>query len=244
MSGIDIVIPLGTGSLHDDFELRYCLRSVEHYMFSYRNIYIVGEKPAWLTNVIHIPHPDDQQKELNIRNKILAACAVHDLSYNFFFMNDDHFILKPTSTFAYFYYHKGELADTLQSRERRGLTSGYYQTLHNTYQTLCEWNLPSKNFDIHTPIVYSKVQFKNIATALPDAWNLPGSLAIKSIYCNFYGIEGTELEECRINRPMTVAQIQQRVQGRPVFSIGDEGLTPMMKQFLTEQFPKPSKYEQ
>src|SRR5688500_13559340 len=94
-----IVIPLGHGSHWGNTELRYCLRSVEKHLTGYGDVIIIGEKPAWLRNVIHIPFdegpaPKSFEKERNIFNKIMVACNDDRVTDSFLFMPADHLMLQ------------------------------------------------------------------------------------------------------------------------------------------------------
>jgi hypothetical protein len=240
---VDIMIPLGSGSKHADIELKYCLRSIEKYLFKYRDVYIVGQLPAWpIQNIIHIPAEDNNQKEVNIKNKILAACAEKKLTEHFLFMNDDHFFLHNTVASEYPYYHKGTLTDSLSRRIEKGWTEGYYLTLQNTCRALQKEQLPINNFDIHTPVLYHKLDFVTIAKRYN--WDVEMSLAIKSIYCNSKKINGQRLYDCRINKALTLQEITAKFGNRNVFSVGDDGLSETMIQFLDNRFPTKSRYEQ
>ena len=108
---IDIVIPLGTGSLWKDNELRICLRSVQQNMEGVRNIYIVGVKPKWLSGVVWIKMTDlPGCRQFNIMRKVLTACKSEALSENFLFMNDDHYVMKKIHAMDIPYWYSGMLS--------------------------------------------------------------------------------------------------------------------------------------
>ena len=72
---ISVVYPLGTGSKWQNNELRYSLRSLSK-ISGIGDVFIVGEKPDWVRNVIHIPCKDVPfRKEYSIYTKIMAAMA-------------------------------------------------------------------------------------------------------------------------------------------------------------------------
>ncbi len=92
-------------------------------------------------------------------------------------------------------------------------------------------NLPIKNFDIHTPILYNKELFLKFVSSLN--WQTE-TYIIKSLYANSLKIEGVEEPDHKINHPPT---------GREkVFSTYPH-IRSSITRFLTEQFPKMSKYE-
>jgi hypothetical protein len=71
---IDVVYPLGTGSVWQDNELRYSLRSLEKNFPDLGRVYVVGHKPDWLGNVEHIPFGDSQSPN-PIRSRPNRSCG-------------------------------------------------------------------------------------------------------------------------------------------------------------------------
>ena len=72
---MDIVIPLGTGSRWQNNELRFALRSIEKYLTGYDKIFIIGECPSYLQNIIHIPCPPSPAKR-SARRKYQSLFAL------------------------------------------------------------------------------------------------------------------------------------------------------------------------
>lgn len=237
---IDLVYVLGTGSKWQDNELRYSLRSVEKHVSGYRNLYLVGSCPFWIQNAVHIKMDDlyGYNRDRNIYSKIFVACREKDITEEFLFINDDHFFQKDYVAAEIPYYHKGDL---FQRMNMRPAADNYRITLSNTYYYLKKHNLPKKHFDTHTPIIYNKTLFTK-ALAIPD-WEVWYGYVIKSLYCNTLGIEGEYLEDCKLDRPYTRFEINQRIHGRPLFSIGDNSLNDDMKATLQELYPTPSQWE-
>lgn len=224
---IDIVIPLGTGSHHDNIELLYSLRSLEKHV-TFDKVWIVGELPRWVKNVNHIPFPDDPKRcsDYNIMNKITVATMIGALSEDFLFMNDDHFFLQPMDASKMPYYY----CDTLQTFiTHRGLDT-YGRRVKNTLKLLLSKNLPTKYFDIHYPIIYNKSLFLNTVTN--QDWTDP--FIIKSLYCNSLNIEGEFAKDNKLNDPprtaMKVFSTMPRIKGS-------------ILQFLRANFPTKSRFE-
>jgi len=234
---IDVVIPLGNGSKYADMELRFALRGVQKHLKNYRHIFIVGSLPGWLQNVIHIPCDDPYQKEQNIMYKIYKACLDDRVSEDFFFMNDDHYLLQDVDAPTLPYYHKGNIYP--HGIVRAG--EPYKTSLSNTYKILKEAGHDDYHFDIHTPIVYNKIMFMH-AVAQYD-WTVHGSLVIKSIYCNTLKIAGEFMNDCKIGIRRGRKSIEEMVKDRWVFSTGEYAINKDMRQFLLDRFPEPSRYE-
>lgn len=231
---MDVVVPLGKGSLHQNLELRYCLRSIETHVNNVGNIFIIGERPAFLDNIIHINVIDNssrEQKEANIFRKIVAACQDKRVSEDFYFFNDDHFLTVP---FEEHYYHSGPLniyIDQLKVRQ------SHFKTLMNTYVAL----KGGKHFDVHCPITYNKQRF--METVGTCNWSISYGYGIKSLYCNMSGIAGMFIQDLKIKMDLTKMEIYRLIGKRRFFSIGDTALNQSMKQVLHELYPQQSKYE-
>ncbi len=90
---IDLVYVVGTGSRWNDNELRFSLRSVSKNLSNVGKVFIVGECPDYLKNVIHIPASDIFDSAINadgnMTHKLLLVCNNKELSDDFLFMNDD-----------------------------------------------------------------------------------------------------------------------------------------------------------
>lgn len=239
---MDIVYILGTGSPWQNNELRYSLRSVEKYLSAYDRIFVVGERPDWLTGVIHIPcydytTGDSRYKERNICKKVLKACEDERISENFLFCNDDYFFLRPVEVFKIANYHRGPLADAV-SGER---IDNYKNSLQNTLTILQANGLPAYHYDIHVPIIYNKSLFPKVMANYN--WNVAWGYTVKSLYANTLRLSGAYMSDLKLNKPRTLLEINKVVGSRFVFSIGDNGLNADMKTFLQQQYPTPSKYE-
>jgi len=78
---IDVVYPLGSGSAWDNNELRYSLRSLENNLLDLGRVFVVGQRPPWLVEAVHIPMEDTHRhnKDANLIDKVLEdALAVAD----------------------------------------------------------------------------------------------------------------------------------------------------------------------
>jgi len=226
-----IVIPLGSGSRHNNRELVYALRSFEKFLNGITNVVIVGECPAFLHNIIHIPLNDSSHKQANIRSKILAACADERVTDNFCFLNDDVFLLQPLDINNIPYWHYGDL-------------SAYSEKGRQELIEELKWrNLPTKRFDLHQPIIYNKAKFIEAVSGFND------KCILKSLYCNYWKIEGEEMIDMKVKHPHSYEWIKQNIPGRIFFSVGENaetntsGFNPSMIRFLEEMFPNKSKYE-
>ncbi|HUX15537.1 MAG TPA: hypothetical protein VMW52_03640, partial [Phycisphaerae bacterium] len=165
-SPVDIVIPLGHGSRHEDAELRYALRSIDRHLENVGRVWIVGHRPAWLrceearesrksgesssshprdSRAIHLPYGDpSRSKDRNILAKIEAACRA-GVSERFLRWSDDQILLRPLAWPQFGPYRFGDLAGkTAAARwQKRQLA---------TRDWLAARGLPTWHCDTHTPI--------------------------------------------------------------------------------------------
>lgn len=225
-----VVYSLGTGSVLKNFELRMSLRSVEKYLSGYSDVWIIGEFPDWLQNCQNKPLADTSKiPDHNIMLKIKAACETAEISDDFLFFNDDHFLLTEFQAPTFPYFHKGSLETYVAKRGK----DGYGRRSANTLKFLQDNNLPTKHFDIHTPIIYNKAMFLKHVADLDWPKSRDGFI-IKSLYANALNIEGIEQADNKFNWPPSP--------NSKVFSTFPH-MKASVTRFLMEQFPKMSIYE-
>ena len=199
----DVVYTLGIGSQWGNNEIKYSLRSISRNLKNFRNVWIVGECPNFLTNVYHLPYPDKFTiPDQNIADKIRHACECPYISDDFLFINDDHYLLKPfdIETFPYFW------DTTLDEKVKRLGHVGYGARVGNTLRHLQANGLPIKNFDVHTPILYNKKLF--LDNVMSVDWS--NAYIIKSLYANSLKIEGVQIEDNKTERIPTGAIFSSR----------------------------------
>lgn len=227
---VDVVYPLGKGSIYNNFELRMSLRSIEKNISGVGNIYIVGEKPHWIKNVVHL-QADDLYRipDRNIMHKVNIACKNPSVSDEFLFLNDDHFILRPfrAPDFPFFY------SESMSEHVRRRRGDGYGIRVKNSLEYLNARKLPSKYYDTHTPILYKKKAFIEHVVEKLD-WNIPHGYVLKSIYANSINVDGVQMDDKKGGEAPS-----KKV---AIFSTKPYIRTALQR-WLTEQFPTQSAFE-
>jgi hypothetical protein len=225
---IDIVIPLGTGSLAKNFELRMCLRSIEKYLSGYSKVWIIGECPDWVQGINHIPFVEKSTvSDYNIMQKLTRACEENEVTEDWIMFNDDHYLLAPFVAKEFPYYYMGTLEDHYRTRP-----DSYGRRARASMNYLKEKGLPTKHFDIHYPIIYNKSLFLKYVTNGPD-WERE-KFIIKSLYANSLQIEGEPAQDFKKNVLPT--------EGAKVFSTQPH-IRHNVQRFLLEQFPKMCSFE-
>lgn len=218
----DVVIPL-IDNYSSHIELRYALRSLEY--ISRGTIYVIGYKPTWLKNVVHIPFVErttKQYKEKNLYDKLQTAVVDERISEDFIYFHDDHFILPDfdiTNTYC---------TDKWES-------FGNYQiTIDNTKQVYPD----TLNFDVHCPMLMSKAKIPKL-----DNWPKWGYL-LKTMYANTNKLMGFNHSDLKFRRPLRPEEIRDALMGRHFFSTEQNVVkSGAMLGVLKSLYPKPSSHE-
>lgn len=227
---IDIVIPFKRGGSHTgDLELRYSLRSVEaNLRISIGTVYILGYKLSWLRNVVAVAVEDRKDKAVNLMAKYQLACDTAAISDPFLLMDDDHVFLQPTAEIPI--YTWGMLGPV--AAEKRG---SYGRYLRNSLELLTANGLPTRNYQIHYPMLVRKdVLRRAIALATIPA-------ALGSLYGNL--VDGPTVELTHDYKPKLVGGIDGLRDGAFV-SLSDSTIChAAVKSWLAARFPTPSRWE-
>lgn len=226
---MDIVYTLGRGSKYNDFELRMSLRSLEENLSSFDKVWIVGHLPGWIQNVEHIPAEDTNPiSDRNIFEKLKLACS-SEVTEDFLFVNDDHYLLSYFKTENFPYYCHGTLEEYVKRRPSIG--DAYGKRAKNSLEYLKRKGLPIKHFDIHYPIIYNKTKFLEV---MDMDWANSSGYILKSIYANSLKIEGVEIDDHKMNqiprKPILVMSTFPNIRGAVL-------------RFLQEEFRKQSRFE-
>lgn len=209
-------------------ELKYCLRGIEQFVPG-AEIVLIGQKPDWLQNAEHIPFADADElcfKERNIFEKILQV------KRDFLFFNDDHFLLKPFSKDTYDF--SGSLTERMNSYGSSN--NQFWQTIYNTISIIGD----GPNYFRHAPIF---VKYKILKHFQLFDWSIPWGYCVKSLYCHYAGIKGTDYPDLKLMLPMTYEQIKNITRSRDYFSSDNIGINQDMISFLEETYPHKSQFE-
>lgn len=211
---MDAVYILGKGSLAQNAELRYSLRSLAQNMQDLDAVYVVGERPDFLPTVLHIPAEDEYPKAWqNALYKIRLACADPQLSTEFLLMNDDFFLTKPFVGAEFPYYAR---------KNGDGGSSGK------------NW------FGVHCPMRLNKEFY----TAMPLTPEMSGDYSPRSFYANYYRAPAEFVDDCLIRSGKRLKSFDDQIGSRGFFSIANgDMLDPHFRSWLEAKWPEPSKFE-
>ncbi|MBP5352545.1 MAG: hypothetical protein J6Y91_02115 [Alphaproteobacteria bacterium] len=151
---MDILYYIGSGSHHNNQELRYSLRALEHHCQDLGKVWIVGNKPHFLNDNIHyLWVPDDKEWWKNAYCKTRAAIDA-GISEDFLLMNDDFYMLKDFYAAQYPYYHKGDIMEKA--------SNAYQQVIVNTRRILESSGKPYKHYGVHCPMRINVCKYKEL----------------------------------------------------------------------------------
>jgi len=239
----DVVYVLGRGSNWADNELRYSLRSLEKFMGDLGTVFVVGQRPKWLTNVVFLPFPDVHIcKERNIMIKVAYACGHPELSQTFLQVHDDHFLLAPMNGADIPNWCGGQLDQMAASVRKKAPGNHWADAVHNTHKALAARGHTTRNFDLHYPILMDKTAYPETMD-LYDWKNTPRGFVVKSLYANTLGLPGTYSPDLKINTRLELRDAVQWLKGRQWWSIGNGGLSLKFRQLFPHVYPKPSRFE-
>ena len=233
---ITAVLPLSSESLHDDWEARYLLRSMEKYFDEEWGLIIVGHRPKWLKAdpdiVTRIPAGDPYrtQKDANIINKLLLTTILCPDNRSILMVMDDQLFLRPTR------------ADDCRpySLPVPAIDSEWVESWRRGASMLTSAGLPCRNFDAHTPVMMSRGGISNFL-------KFPVGGTLHTLYFNALNTTGTEMRawvRATFYGPESDIVVQDKLSSHRFASYNDEALK--MRHFVRcveELFPEPSRFE-
>jgi hypothetical protein len=244
---IDVVYVLGKGSRWNNNEIRFSLRSIEKHLKNYGKVWVVGECPKFLKDVIHVPFPDCQKaKENNIYIKIAAACK-EQVSDEFLLFNDDHFLNSDFDTESFPFFYQEKVSDVMNART---IFDNYYRALYNTHLALSKKEAQEYYYDVHTPIRIHKRYF---LAAMPfyfednfiDSDIDKYGYVVKSLYANSIMDEpGTPYKDVKITQAKNKEEIEEQIKNSLIFSTGESHFVKHhLRTIMPSLYPDKSKWE-
>lgn len=211
---MDAVYILGSGSLANNLEILYSIRSLEKHMLDLVNIYVIGDEPLNVPGVEHI-HAYDRTRDkwVNAYEKVIRACDVPQISEEFLLMNDDFFLTENMLGSEWPFY------------ALKGSNGGSCGPL---------------SFHVHCPVRVKKEWYKN----MPFSCDQKACRSPRSFYANFYHAPPKFSDDfvLRVGHGMRPADVQ--ISSWPCFTISDSAmLDPDFVLWLHERYPDPSRFE-
>ena len=230
----DVVIPYRTPSNFSEEELRYALRSISKNFLSLRNLYIIGDCPNWVKEVIHIPTNQYYSKVDNVRGAYHLAVGLPGLSEDFVIWHDDVYLLEPISEIPLWY--GDSLQEFLAKYQSRYPFSYYTAIIERTTHSL-PMELP--HWELHTPYKVNKRAFaEQLKTYVGQ-----GILG-RALYCNlFHQGEGQYHQDVKLYEVPGSLGWQNEQRFKTFASSDDKTFFQVFYPVLREMFPSPCKFE-
>jgi hypothetical protein len=242
--GLDILLPLGTGSAYQNLELRIALRTICQHARGWRRVVIVGTDPGFISSdprVAVVPCPEAAgNKEYRIAAKIAWAFEHAGLTDYAVLWNDDYVLTKPVDVRRVEFYQRGTL---IEASFRHG-AGRYKRALEATHYALRDENRPALHYDVHLPMIYHRDLFLGLADWWERSRRSGCGLVVKSVYANNVLTEpGPSAADCKLRHCADAVQIEHRIKGRWLFSYGDAALQSALKGWLLARYGEPCELE-
>lgn len=245
---MDLLYVVGTGSKHNNIELKYSLRSIEKNCTGYDRIFIVGYKPDFLNdNVIHVECNDrsDVYKHWNMLNKIKLCVDTTDISDNFVLQSDDHFYIKPYNFEEIPLYYKNEL---IKEVPQNCGNPRYKTAIVETRKFLEKHGLPTLNTSSHCGTLFNKTLFKSIEDtllkeAMQSQWAAEPTCLMQAVMQKELGLVPVYRRDCKVKEFPNEKALLEKIGDNFCFSISDRAFNTGIDKYLLEWFPDKSKYE-
>lgn len=225
---------IGSGSLYNNEELRYSIRTVEKHLKDVDEVIVVGEKVDFLSDKVKYHYIKEAfgNKEYRIAMKIYTACKLGYVSGDFALMNDDFFFTRQ------FDWKQNFAKENLESKG-----SAYYQAaINETRNYLKRLGHTTYHFDMHTPIVYNSERFMSMLPHFEASKRTPYGMVVKSLYGNINGLKPTFYKDCKLNQLLTLRDFE-KIKNTPVISCSNFAWNKNVKAYFNFLYPNKSKYE-
>lgn len=227
-------------------ELRYSIRSVVENFTELNKIIIVGYKPNWLKNVIHIDVEDkkDLSKDANIIKKLYAACENDLVTGSFINISDDQIINNTVTTEDFVNYVNNEYFK--QAKDFRFLSAWAY-SLFNTVSILKAKKLPVNCYETHTPKIINKSKFKQIIDKYKNYCYKYYGLCANTLYFNQIKAGAKEIDDSCIflkDKIRTEDQIIEALDDKNFIGYNPNATNEVLKDYLRQKYDKPTIFEE
>ncbi|MCC9608122.1 hypothetical protein LOC69_19810 [Blastopirellula sp. JC733] len=256
---MDIVYFLKHSSAND-LEILISLRSVAKHFSDVGKVWIVGDRPTFLTDdttiVEHIPHDylaapiRFQTPIVNQFQLLFASSLLPELTHEFLYFCDDYVLLdRLTLEEARKSYYLEDM-DKITKRGR-GI---WMESLWRTYEQLKRLGYPRFNFETHCPAYFRRKWVFDAYVDLKDFvtndryFGLLAETAILNHAIAKQGVKPVSIRDERLRigfwgKHPQYDSIQAQCRGKRFLNFDDAGFGPDLKRYLLEMFSEPCRYE-
>lgn len=219
-------------------ELRYSLRSIEKNWGPHGKVWIFGGCPDGLKPDRFVPVEMTMPgKWENTHRLMRIICECNEISEDFWFFNDDFFVMQPTSEFMPQQFN-GMLQNTIEDVE---YWSGGVTYWTEQLRILINWaereGFGTVNYEVHKPMLINRRKMLAVMERYPDV------LFTRSLYGNYYKIGGVHNADVMIKHP--AQEIGWAIAQRQMFiSTTEESFaTGGVGDYIRAKFPDASRWE-
>jgi hypothetical protein len=248
---------------HQDFEIRYSLRSIEKYAPYIRKIWIYGDRPDFISDdttlIEHVPH-ERTSRILGVKTPVtntfllmFLSSLIPELSSEYLFFSDDFFLLKdlPIENARKVLFVEDMALTSYESRGR----GAWIEAMWRTYDLLKRLGYTGYNFETHVPTYLTRSQVMNAYCELKDFvtedrwYGMIGPTAIlnhafRNEKMTIYNLQAENSRGGFWNKPpSSFEKIMAEAEGKTYFNFDDDAFDNNIRRFLSERFPARSKYE-
>ncbi len=249
---IDIIYPyvheVETGGFAQWEELRYSFRSLQKNFKEKFRIWLVGDKPPWLSdevNFISSPRGKTTNPPIDIVHKMLKVIKNSEISEDFIWMNDDIYFINPV-----------KLKDITSLKAIGNLNNIHRSTntvfrvnLWKTFDLLKKLHLPTWNYSTHLPFYFNKEKLLKIIKRFSMNKN---SFLVTTLYHNYHFPQAhptiLNVREDKIKIGIYKSdpdfdQLRKYMEYKKFLNHSQTGFSEGIKEILIEMFPNKSKFE-
>lgn len=238
---VDVIIPLGNGSTHDNEELRLMLRSLDAHCSDVGRVFLATQYcPDWIdrdaVTVVDLPDSEPHNKDKNLEMKVLTVIRDYNVE-RFAFFADDNFVLKDVEL-----KHIPLLYNRPRSAFEKADTK-WRERVKHTFDYFLDRGVPLEHeFESHCPQYFADAQ--GLLKAMEDIdISTPPGLTITTTFRaatgEIYG--GRPMSEYKQTFEAPIPESQVKFD-RMFAGCNDVGFD-IIRRKLFEQFPAKSRYE-
>lgn len=242
---MDLVYKIGLKCEWENYnELRYSIRSAVKHVLDLEKIVIVGYKPYWLTNVLHIQAADPylSNKDGNLINKMIIASMHPEVTKQFLNMSDDNYFLADTN--IKFFLEPIYNNKMIDFKPEQRLTR-WEERLLRTIHLLQSKSLPVNCYEAHTPYLLNKEDYAT--TLFKYDYGFDNGLTGNTLYFNTNNRTGKPIRGNDLVRIETFPQdhgiVPSMCASKLLLNYTTKSFNEHIKTYLQQRFSDKSIYE-
>ena len=168
-------------------ELRYSLRSVEKNWITLGDVWIFGGCPDGIVPDRFVPvEMILPGKWENTHRLMRIICECGEISEDFWFFNDDFFVMKPVSEDMPQMYN-GTIPEVIRAVESLDASVRYWtDQLHILVELFEREGMSCVNYEVHKPMLINRQKMLDVMDRFPEI------LFMRSLYGNYYEVGGVD----------------------------------------------------